>query len=296
MSQVQEDIVEQPVTPVTPAAVEQPVVEETVEIEVTDAEQETPVETKPEAKKPFDPKTDKVDFSTPEQQEKFNYMYKQTKMSDARNQMLTDLLQTQQKQLDELKGRFQQTDSADAERILLGKIKNARDSGDDAAEIAAFSELADFKAQKIISEKVNYQKPVQQQPTADSPEAKYVMGLMQEVDNSGQPVRPWFNENHPEFNNALSALETIKVKYIGDPYALPKSLAELDQHMRSRMTEKPAAPSAQVRAPNPLQGGNLTNVKQKTTIKMTRQELDIAKKLGVDPKNYAAERDSRGRK
>src|SRR3990167_1125527 len=103
--------------------------EESVEIEVINEEKETEAESNTEEKKPFDPKTDKVEFNTPEQQEKFNYMYKQTKMSDSRNQMLTDLLQKQQTRLDELEGRFKQTDSADAERILLGKIKQARDSG-----------------------------------------------------------------------------------------------------------------------------------------------------------------------
>lgn len=295
MSQAQEEIVEQVIDPVvTEPAKEQ---EDSIDIEVVDAEQETLIEAKPEAKKSFDPKTDKVDFSTPEQQEKFNYMYKQTKMSDARNQMLTDLLQTQQKQLDELRGRFQQTDSADAEKILLGKIKAARDSGDDAAEISAFSELADFKAQKIISEKINKPAPAQQHNQAETPEAKYIMGLMQETDHTGQPVRPWFNEGHPEFNNALNTLETIKLKYIGDPYALPKMMTELDQHMKVKMTETKQHQQGHSRIPHPMQGGNLTNMKQKTTIKMTRQELDIAKKLGVDPKRYAAKRDEiNGRK
>lgn len=285
MSQAVENTAENEVVLDTPAAVSP---EETVEIEVSDAEQETATAPKQETKS-FDPKTDKVEFNTPEQQEKFNYMYKQTKMSDARNQMLTNLLTEQQKQLDEVKSRFQQTDSAAAENMLMGKIKQARDSGDDAAEFAAINALVEYKADKKISEKVNFSKPAP--AMEDSPDSRYVQGLMQEVDHTGQPVRPWLNENHPEFNNALTTLESIKSKYIGDPYALPKTLAELDQLMKAKMTKEPPVSQPQSRAPNPMQGGNLTNQKQKTTIKMTRQELDIAKKLGVDPKKYAMKRD-----
>ncbi len=293
MSQAQEDIIEQPNTqPETPnTAVPQ---EEPLEIEVTDAEQEE----KPQAKqeKSFDPKTDKVEFSTPEQQEKFNYIYKQTKMSDARNQMLTDLLQTQQKRLEELEGRFKSTDSAEAERMLMGKVKAARDAGDDLAEINAIKEMGEYFADKKISERAPRQQP-QQQYQESAPDAQYVYGLMQEADSSGQPLRPYLNPDHPEFENSIEALENIKLKYIGDPYALPKTMADLDQMMRAKMTKQTPPNQFTPRPPSPMAGGNLTSNKQKTTIKMTRQELDIAKKLGVDPKRYAARRDEiNGRK
>lgn len=270
-----------------------------VELEIVEAtpEQEESVSTgSPPTASParaFDPKTDKVEFNTPEQQKKFDYIYKQTKMSDARNNMLTDLLQKQQEKLDTLEGRFKQTDSADAERMLATKIKQARDSGDDYAEIAATTEMVNFLADKKISERVNKSPQQIPQLPQDSPEAKYVEAIINEKDTSGQSVRPWFNEQHPEFNNALSTLEEIKYKYAGDPFAIPRALAEVDQIMRARMTtQKPAMPQTPSRAPSPMQGGNLTNVKQKTTIKMTRQELEIARKLGVDPKAYAARRDT----
>ncbi len=284
---------EQAVTPVEEIVqqeqqvTQQPVVEEQ-EIEVVDAEQETPPTPKQEAK-PFNPKTDRVEFSTPEQQAKFDDVYKQMKMSDARNQMQLDLLQKQQKRLDEVESRFKQTDTAEVERILLTKIKSARDSGDDAAEFAAQSELVDFRVDKKISEKINAQP--QPQYTQESPDVKYVSDTINEVDSSGNLVRPWMQNDSPDQAIALNALEQIKGKYIGDPYALPKTLAELDNFMRSRMTPKTPPNNPQVRAPNPMQGSNLTNNKQKTTIKMTVAELSIAKKLGVDPKAYAASRD-----
>lgn len=281
---------------VVPPPAPEPVKEEPTEIEVTDAEQEAPDEAKPEAKA-FDPKTDKVEFSTPEQQEKFNYMYKQTKMSDSRNQMLTNLLQEQQKQLDDLRGRFQKTDSASAEALLMGKIKAARDAGDDLAEISATKELVDFQVDKKISEKVNAQpqyQPVEETPVSPEGE-KFANDYVMAKDNTGQLVRPWMHPSHPEHWNVKSALENIAFKYQDDPYIVQKSLTELDQLMKARMTQKAppaAAPQPQPRAPNPLQGTNLTNQHPRATIKMTRAELDIARKLGVDPKRYAATRDA----
>ena len=259
-------------------------VEELVEIEI---QEEAPAEVAQEEKKPFDPKTDKVDFNTPEQQEKFNYVYKQVKMSDQRNSMLTEQNAMLLKRLEEVEERFNKTDAADAESVLLTKIKQARDAGDDAAELNATNALIEFKVSKVT------QKAPEAPVNTYQPEFSYISNVVQERDDSGNLVRPWFNETHPEFNNTIETLRGIAAKYVGDPQAVPKSLQELDHIMRAKMNKPPV----QNRAPNPMQGGNLTNVNPKPTIKLTRQELDIAKKLGVDPKRYAAKRDEmRGKK
>lgn len=286
MSQAQEEVVIEQEQSVTPAATEAPV--ETPEIEVTDAEQEAETDPQPKAKA-FDPKTDKVEFSTPEQQAKFNDQYKQTKMADARNAMLLEMNQKAIARIEELEKRFSNTDSAEAERILLGRVQAARNSGDDAAELAALNELTDFKVEKKLAEKAN--KPAPPVMAENSAEVQYISGMIEETAPDGTQLRPWMNNDHPDQAVALAELEPLKAKYAGDPYAIPKILQELDQVMKVKMTKPVSPPQPQLRAPNPLQGGNLTNVKQKTTIKMTRQELEIAKKLGVDPKRYAAERD-----
>lgn len=248
-----------------------------------------------EQKKQFDPKTDKVEFNTPEQQEKFNYVYKQVKMSDARNAMLNDLLQKQNQRLEELESRLSKTDKAEAELILVNKIKQAKESGDEDAEIKAIKEYASFVSKSDTKEpdQQKYQKP----PIETYAVEEYIENFQQERDEVGNYVRPWLFEGNPEFNNAIELLEnTIVPKYLNDPMGLPKALSELDKLMKAKtMTKKPPSQPPQhqnTRAPNPMQGGNLTNAKQKPTIKMTRQEMDIAKKLGVDPKRYAAKRDA----
>ena len=63
-------------------------------------------------------------------------------------------------------------------------------------------------------------------------------------------------------------------------------------------TEPPKTEPPQVRAPNPMQGSNLTNQKPRATIKMTKTEHEILRKLEkhsgrkIDLKSYAARRDS----
>lgn len=287
MTQVQEEQEEQVELQPDLEVVEAP----ELEVVPDTTEEEAPVVT--DTKKQFDPKTDRVDFTTPEQQAKFDYMYKQTKMSDSRNAMLTDMLEKATADIDELKSRFTNTDSADAERMLLGKVMAARNSGDDAAEIMAINELVEFKADKKINA-VKPQAPKQQQPSSD---VNYVSSLMTETDFNGEPLRPWLNETHPDFDKTVELLETkIAPKYKGDPLFLQKAMYELDNIMRNKMTEQKPPTTTQTRVPNPMQGSNLTNVTKKPTIKMTRQEMEIAKKLGVDPKKYAARRDAEANK
>lgn len=277
------------------------------EIEIVDApSEEAEKDSEIVQQKTFDPKTDRVDFSTPEQEAKFNHVYKQMKMSDSRNQLLNEMLQKQQQRLDDLETRFKNTDSADAEKMLMNKIRSARDSGDDAAEISALNELVEFKAdKKILENSHKVQQSQQSQNNYETQSANYVASLMQETDIEGKTIRPYLYEGHPDFENSISMLDNISQKYAGDPQAVPKSLAELDQFMKAKMTNKQTPSNPSSRTPNPMQGGNLTNVNKKTTIKMTRAESDMLNKLNkslppgekISPQRYAARLEkTRGKK
>lgn len=288
----QEEIVTQ-----EPAPQEAPV----GDVEIIEAPEEEIEQPEPEEPK----KQDRVEFSTPEQQAKFNDVYKQMKMSDQRNAMLTDILTEQQRQLDELRARNLQSDSANAEQMLMAKIKAARETGNEDAEFKAIGELADFRAEQKIR-KVNATQQQAQQQTAqlETREAQYVDSLMRETDASGNLIRPWLNPQGPDFNNTINQLQTIAKKYYGDPFALQKSMAELDVIMSQKKEPPKPHVTTNTRAPNPMAGGNLTNGNPRGTIKMTRAEMDIINKLNaglpegrkIDPKKYAARRDAQNAK
>lgn len=283
---------------------------EAPEIEITEAPEPEEViqavEPVEEEKKSFDPKSDKVDFTTPEQQQKFDYVFKNMKMADNRNAMLTNFLSEQQKQLDELRTFKEQLvtektqdNQVQASRVLMDKLNAAREVGDDVAYDLALKDLIKFETQseasKLFDEKVNeiYKKESQ----ADTKQAEYVANLMSEKSDTGDFKRPWLQEKHPDFNNAIQQLAVIAYKYQGDPLVLEKSLTELDQVMNGNPMKKEEEPK-QTRAPNPMQGSNLTNRKPGSTIKMTKVELDILQKLEkgsgrkIDLKSYAARRDA----
>jgi hypothetical protein len=276
-----------------------------VEIPVDDAPVEQPVTQEPKEEKTFNPKTDKVQFDTPEQQERFNEVFRMMKKSDQRNEMLTDFLQEQQRQLDELRGvttEFKQekiqTDQAEAERAIMARIRQARDEQNDEAYDKAFMELTEFKAGKLFDAKVN--ELSKKETVQAGNDAKFVAKAMEEKDESGNYIRPWLQESDPQFGVALYQIKKISSKYEGDPDILAKTLKELDQTMGSQMkkTEPPKDPPAQTRAPNPMGGTNLTNHKPKGTIKMSREEFDIKTKLEkysgkkLDPARWVKHRDA----
>lgn len=281
---------------------------DSVEVQIDSQDPPENQENEPE-KKAFNPKTDKVEFDKPEQQARFNEVFRDLKKSDQRNQMLTDFLQEQQRQIDELRSATQeikaekiQLDQVEAEKLLMSKIRTARDEGDMDAYDAAYVELTEFRAskaaQKIIDQKVN--ELSQKDSTVDAGHARYIASLMEERGASGEFVRPWLQETHPEFTDTIQQLAVIAYKYNGDPNQLQKSLSELDRIKGAQMKkdEPPKTAQTQQRAPNPLQGSNLTNQKPKGTIKMTRAEQTILNKLQqhsgrkIDLQKYAARRDA----
>ena len=275
---------------------------ETVEIETDGEEAPSSEETpKAEEKKAFDPKRDKVEFDKPEQQARFNEVFRQLKKSDQRNEMLTGLLKEYVQVLDDFKGERAQVKAAEAEKTLMSNLIAAKESGDDEAYAAALSKLVEFNSSKHaekIEQKVNGH--LQKSATDEQQNAQYVTSLMEETDDSGNYIRPWLQEDHPQFGAALYKMAAIAKKYEGKPDQLQKTLSELDTVMGNSMTQKEPTKEApaQSRAPHPMQGSNLTNHKPKGTIKMTRTEADILKKLErhsgkkIDPKKYAARRDA----
>lgn len=238
-------------------------VEATEEVEVTEETQEEQSEK---------PEREWIEF-TPEQQKKFNDVYKQVKMSDSRNQMLTKMLEEQQKQLDELKGRFSQTDEAEAERILKDKIQEARDAGDLDTEVRLFKELAAFE--KSVPKK-------QTKVEAVDPDTKYVLALAEETDERGEPTRPWLSNTHPLHRSMLTKAQIVVAELEADGIepTLPAVMKILDE----RMNKKPTIS----RAPSPLERGNLTSGKNGVNIKpkLSEQEKIIARKLGMSEADY----------
>lgn len=282
---------------------------ETVEVSLEEPGQEPEQpEAQQEPAKPFNPKTDKVEFDKPEQQERFNEVYRQLKKSDQRNAMLTDFLQNAVKELEEVRGFTNElkTEKAtqqeqEAENVLVQKLRNAHEEGDNETFVKTLKELQTFgvrrEAEKIFDQKVN--ELTNQERQTEQKQAEFVAQAMKERAPDGSFIRPWLQEEDPRFGQTLYQIQRIAKKYENDPDILVKTLKDLDQVMGGQMKEEEppkTTQNPQSRAPNPMQGSNLTNHKPKGTIKMTRAEADILKKLErhsgkkIDLKKYEARR------
>lgn len=227
----------------------------------------------------FDPKS-RVDFN-PEQQRKFNDLYKQVKMSDARNKMLADMNQKALDKIDELEKRFSQTDHAEAERILTSRLKEARESGDEDKADRIMQEIIDFR----VDSKLKTKAPVNtvMQPSAEDIEnARTVVRFAQETDASGNLLRPWIDSRHPQYTNAMKMAGAIAVSVDSEfGYVdIPEVMRRMDEAMKPKPTQQ-----GNSRAPDPMRG-NLTNGSSKGKMKLSPQELAAAQKLGVKPEDY----------
>jgi len=244
---------------------------QTQETENTEETQEEQVE---ESQEEIDPKKKWVEFS-PEQQEKFNDLYKQVKMSDSRNQLKDQMLEKAMAKIEELEKRFQNTDQAEAEKILKSRLQEARDEGDIDKEVQIFNELADLKK--------GPQKPKEKEVKADlpdDPETRYVVALAQETDDSGAPLRPWLSEKHPRYKSMLTQATIVaaELEASGKEADITSVMKLLDE----RMNKKP-----NTRSPDPM-GGNLTTNRNNNNIKpkLSQQEKAIAAKLGMSEADY----------
>lgn len=247
----------------------------------------------PEEKKEFDPKRDRVDFDTPEQQAKFNDVYKQMKNSDARNQMLTDLLEKTVDRLDAMEGRQKNEEQTAAEQVLLDKIMSANEEGDTETLTQSINELTKFRTDglkdglksEIIDEIVNKNDETKKR------DADAVLDFMNRKNEQGEYIFPWMQDGDPRFNDFISKASQIGLQLgqenSDDPNLVYKVMERVNTEMMNWEAPK-EEPKAQTRAPDPMGGSNLTQQVPRTKIKMSPIEMEIANKLGVDPKKYAA--------
>lgn len=236
-----------------------------------------------EQEQEFDPKK-RVEFSTPEQQKKFNDIYKQARMSDARNKMQEAMLQKAMDKIAELESRFSQTDQAEAERILTARLKEARDSGDEDKADKILQEIIDFRVDRKINSK-QPEKIVAKNPV-DDVDVQTVVSLATETDERGALVRPWIAEDHPRHTEAMKLAGALALQVNAElGYT---DIGEVFKRMDDAMRPKASAPKAPVgnsRAPDPMRG-NLTNRPTQGKMKLSPAELAAAQKLGVKPEDY----------
>lgn len=249
--------------------------EDAPEAEATESQEEiAPVGHNEPPKEEFDPK-ERVEITDPKVQRKFNDIYKQMKMSDARNKLLLDMNQKALSELDELRSRFQQTDHAEAERILTSRLKEARDSGDEEKADKILQEIIDFRVDSKIKAKIDQPKPIARDPS-DEADARMVVQYAQETDARGNLLRPWIDDRHPDHANAMKLVAAKALEVNAELGRV--DIGEVMIRMDEAMKPKARAQQGNSRAPDPMRG-NLTNTPPRGKMKLSSGEMEALNKL-----------------
>lgn len=235
----------------------------------------------------FDPK-ERVEISDPKVKAKFNHLYKQMKMSDKRNTMYWDLIQKQQEKLEELESRFQQTDFADAEKMLKSRLKEARDMGDDDKADQIMQEIVDFRFEKKLKEfapKKELNKKQEQE--FKTPEEKEIASFAFKTDDNGEMLHPWIDSGHPQHQRALKLTADFRDQveeefgYIDITEVMKRVSSAMKKPMQPQIKNK-----GNNRAPDPFANKGLTNNSNKGKLSLSSAEKDICRKLGLSEEEY----------
>lgn len=237
----------------------------------------------------FDPK-ERVEISDPKVRAKFNHIYKQMKMSDNRNTLYWDLIQKQQQEIDSIKSKVQQTDQADAEKILKTKLKEAREIGDDEAADKIMDDIIEFRLEKKLQEKLpKTEKPNKPQipEQFNTPEGQELLSFAYETNDTGELAHGWMDSAHPQHQRALklTALYRDEVERELGVVDVTEVLKRVASNI-NKATKPVVKPQNNNRAPDPL-GRGLTNNSGKGKLNLSSEEMAICKKLGINHEEYS---------
>lgn len=231
-----------------------------------------------------------VEFS-PEQQERFNDVYKQARASDEANQLLRQeredfvaAMEGYNSQLQQMQQRIAMYETGQITGKAEDRLGELESQIIQAQEVGNYKEAFNLQNQyfQIQNELGKVKQTVRQphlQPVQITPQQEQAVGQWAtERDQEGNLRRPWAQQNNELFNETIAEAEKL-AKIYGNAKPTEFMLSELDK----RMAQK-------ARAKQPAQvlpkSANLTNTK--LPAKLTQDEEFVAKRLGYSDKTKYA--------
>lgn len=283
---------------------QEPKEDNSVEVEVEeDQEQEQSQQSEQEQgeeKKPH--RSEFVETDDPKVLQRINDLYGQVKKSDARNQMyvehnkkLEERLTEALDKLSELERNTKTAASTMVEKDLKTKMREARDNEDWDTFEELNDQLLDLKMEKrFSSQKENESKQQKQQKEQQlTPEqqqqqqtllnhAAYIESLAQEKDTTGNPLRPYLYDWHPKNEEAVKLFESIPREFAaaGKQITIDKLMDVMHERLMGKKSNSPQQVLSNDRS-GALKGN---------TVKLTQDELYVAKKMGITPEAYAKQK------
>jgi len=243
---------------------------------------ETAIENQTKAKREF------VKFDTPEQQQAFNQMFKQARAADENNRYLLEhskkvedaLLETNAK-LEAVMSKTALKEGHEAVTTIKAELKKAIEEGDVEKQVELNSQLADIKAEQKIKAIQPRAEPKKTEPAPQQvdPAQQYIDFLAKEKDSSGNIIRPWLHQSHPDYNKALELSKEVAQRYVdqGRTPDIARVLYDVEMEINGEAKE-PTKKQAAV-----LSGSNFTRPKANGKISnLTDDDRKVARRMGLD--------------
>lgn len=265
-----------------------PTVKQDVEIEI-----ESPREEKR--------RSEFVKTDDPKVIERINDLYGQVKKSDARNQMILDHNRLMEEKLAEYQNKLSEFEKSTKNRAsdqveteLKVKLRQAREEHDLDSIEQIEDKLLDLRLEKRISSKIPQERPIPQinpvQQQVDQElihKATYLKYLSDEKDSQGNPIRPYLNDWHPDNRKAVDLFVSIPKEFeaAGKQADIKTVMEVLDERMQGKRNKSPTS----------VLSGDGGDIPERRTVRLTEDELYVAKRMGLKPEAYARQKQLLGR-
>jgi hypothetical protein len=216
--------------------------------------------------------TEYVDFS-PEQKRRFDRIYFNMKEYERDNSALRQHIAQLTEAVNAMQaGSAQQQEAVQRQRIMQQMLQ-AKEAGNIQEEVRLQGELT------TLGQRAPKPVPLPPPPQTQNADISAVESWSREVAGDGNFKRPWALEGHPRYAEAYNLVASMVTdpRFNGNTDAI---LAEVDRRMGVQGTH-PRPPGATV-----LSGGQV-RPQVETEAQLSQDELQVARKMGLSPKDYA---------
>lgn len=231
--------------------------------------------------------------------ERINDLYGQVKKSDARNQMILEQNRQLEERLAEYAEKINQIERSNNDREtsklesdIKEQLRLAREENDYNAIDQLEDKLLDIRLQKRIEKvaPVAQQKP-QKPPISPQQQqyeqqiinnAAYIENLAFEKDTQGNLKRPYLYDWHPDNRKVIELFESIPKEFAaaGKQVDIKTIMEVLDERVVGKKSNN---------RPQVL-GGDNNEAPARNVVRLTSEEIEVARKMGIKPEAYARQK------
>jgi len=239
-----------------------------------------------------------IESASPEEiKQRIDYLFRQVKDGQREKSEYRRLVEDQGRKLDELTNGFGQVvdhlsnkSYGTQESQLRAEMQQKFEAGDTQGYLAAQEKLIEIKSEKKAQKNAPKPQPKQTQVQEESvitPDEERYVDAWQQESVGGQTIRPWAQENHPDFPVAFAETQAVFTSPRYANMTIQQKMSEIDRRMGLK---NPTGGQT-------VMGGNLTGRSKGQKLVLSDRAREIAVKTKfAGPKASDAEHIEKYRK